>query len=114
MSALLKKVAVAAAVLALTVGTASIASASPYGEKGEKGHEKVEVKETKSETKNLEVRGKSAQKNSTVQYTVTGTGVSLSGSVKTDKQGNYEFSVKVPKGTYTVVVGGSSSIITVK
>jgi hypothetical protein len=114
MSALLKKVAVVAAALALTVATANVASASPYGEKGEKGHEKVEVKETKGEKKDLEVKGKSASKNTSLPYTVTGTGVSLSGTVKTDKQGKYEFSVKVPKGTYTVVVGGSSSIITVK
>jgi uncharacterized protein with LGFP repeats len=114
MSALLKKVAVVAAALALTVATANVATASPYGEKGEKGHEKVEVKETKGEKKDLEVKGKSASKNTSLPYTVTGTGVSLSGTVKTDKQGKYEFTVKVPKGTYTVVVGGSSSIITVK
>ena len=112
MSTQVKKLAAAALALSIAFVAGGAAYASPYGEKGEKKEEKVEYKESKGK-KSLEVHGKSASKNATLSYTVNPG--NITGTVKTDKQGNYEFSVKVAAGNYTVsVAGGQTSVITVK
>jgi len=114
MSTSTKKIAAVAIALSIALAAGGAATASPYGDKEHKQEQKVEAKEGngKSSNKSLEIKGKSAKKSTVLSYSVNPG--SLSGTVKTDKQGNYEFTVKVAAGTYTVVVDGQSSVITVK